>query len=438
MSTLTGQSADFAQNVTPTQSGASASFASFGDFLNIVKEPEYERQIQKKHWEDLGIRAMILQQGAEVPVERDTELYHFEETRSYIDGTATANAAIAPTDSGAVQFNEASNSVRLGDVVVINGEIVARVTARATNSWTATPYDASWGITVASGAAVQYFVSFNEFSKGTNQPTQYLIDNLERVESRLMILKDRFTMTGSQMTDKTWVDGLKGTGAYIFRAEEKGYMRFLAYQEMAMVYGRQADNANLSSDFNGTKGLFQQITERGNVIGDYLTTLADFEDLTEVLDAQAGPANYAAFLNPRQYNLAQNLISDATGLVSWGMFDNEKDIVDFNFKGLHVSGYDFMLKKWGLLTNPQLGGKVKAYKGAMIPVGTVKTQEGNLPHLSMLYKQKGGYSRKFESQTTGFANGVGNDPNGFDGLNMDYRSEIGARGVAMNAFVLIK
>ena len=439
MSTLTGQAADFAQNVTPTQSGAAASFASFGDFLNIVNEPEYERQIQKKYYEDLGIRAMLMQQGAELPVERDSELFHFEETRSYVDGTATANSSIAPSDTGAEVFNETSNSVRLGDVLVINGETVGLVTARDANTFTVTPYDSQWNITVASGAAIQYFVSFNEFSKGSNQPTQYLIDNVERVESKLMILKDRFTMTGSDMTDKTWIEGLKGTGAYIFRAEEKGYMRYLAYQEMAMVYGRDAVNTNLSSDYNGTKGLFQQITERGNVVGDYLSTLADFEDLTEVLDAQSGPANYMAFLNPRQYNLAQNLISDATGLVSWGMFNNSKDdMVYFNFKGLHVSGYDFAFKKWGLLTNPQLGGKVKSYKGAMIPVGSVKTKEGNLPCLSMLYKQKGGYSRKFESQTTGFANGVGNDANGFDGLNVDYRSEIGLRGVAMNSFVLIK
>lgn len=438
MSTITGQAGDLAQNVSPVQSGASSSFASLGDFYNTVKEPEYLRKIQKKYHEDLGIMALLMTNGQEGFTARDTENYHYEATRSFVDGTATANSAIASTDTGAEQFNETNNSVRLGDVVMIEGKVPAIVTSRATNSFTATPKTSTWGITVSSGAAVTYFVAFNEFQKGTDQPTQYLIDNVERVETKLSIMKDRYTMTGSEMTDRTWIEGLNGTGAFIYYGEEKGYMRFKAYEEMKLIFDSESENSNLSG-YNGTKGLFTQITERGNVVGDYLSTLSDVEDVTEVLDQASGPAQYAAFLNSRQFNLMQNLISDATGLVSYGLFDNDKEkMVDFKFKGLSVSGYDFFLKKWNLLNNPQLGGKNKVYKGAMIPMGQVKTQEGNIPNLSILYKKLGSYSRKFETQITGFGNGVGNDASGFDGINVDYRSECGLRGAAMNSFVLIK
>lgn len=435
MATITGQPADFSPNVTPTQSGASNSFASFGDFIDTVNEPEYVRSIQKKYNEELGITALLMMQGAEFPVSRDTELYHYEDVRSFVDGSATAGGAItAGSTTGAITFTDANHSVRDEDNLVINGRTLVHVTSTTTNTFVAVPYAAAWDITVGSGEAVDYFVSGNEFAKGTNQPTEYLIDNVERIESKLMIMKDRFTMTGSQMTDKTWIDGLKGTGAYIYRAEEKGFMRFKAYEEMTMVYGQEAENSNLSN-LQGTKGLFKQIKDRGNVVGDYLTSLSDYEDLTEVLDAVSAPVAYAQFTDSRQFNLSQNLISEATGLVSYGLFDNSADrMVSFGFKGLGISGYEFYLKKWNLLNNPQLGGKRKAYKGVMVPMGTVKTQEGNLPNLSILHKQLGSESRNFKTQISGFGY---NDPNGFDGLNVDYLSEKGFRGVAMNSFVLI-
>lgn len=439
MATITGQAADFSPNVTPTQSGASADFASFGDFIDTVKEPNYQRAIQKKYHEELGITALLEMNSLEQAVNRDSELYHYEDTRLYIDGSATAGAAItAGTSTGAVTFTDTAHSVRENDNLVIDGGTVVHVTSTTTDTFTAVPYDATWNITVGSGNSVEYFVFGNEFGKGTNQPTEYLIDNVERIESKLMIMKDTFTMTGSEMTDKTWIDGLRGTGAYIYRAEERGFMRFKAYEEMQMVYGQEASNSNLSS-LQGTKGLFRQIEDRGNVLGDYLSSLSDYEDLTEVLDAVSAPAQYAQFTDSRQFNLSQNLISDATGLVSYGLFNNDENrMVSFGFKGLSISGYEFYLKKWNLLNNPQLGGKKKVYKGAFIPMGTVKTQEGNLPNLSILYKQLGSYNRKFESWMVGAADGVYNDSDGFDGKTVNYRSEKGFRGVAMNSFALIK
>lgn len=436
MATATSTPADFSPAQFGPYSGASPEFLSLGNFMDVINDPKYTRSIQKKYVEELGIFGTIIADGAEFPIDRDENIYHWEDVRSYVDGVATSGSAIAPTDTGAVVFTDADHKVRDEDDVYINGEIPVHVTSTTSTTFTAVPKDASWNTTISNGGSVTYFVFGNEFGKGTNQPTEYLIDNLERIETKLGIMKDTFTMTGSQMTDISRIEIPGRPPAAIYHSEMKGVMRFQAYKAMKAIFDVDVNNPNLTA-LQGNKGLRRSIEERGSVFDGFLTSLSDFEDMTEVFDTQGGPVNYMFDANPRQFNLAQSLISESTGQVGYGMFNNDKDkIVDFGFKGLSISGYDFYLNKSKLLTNPQLKTNIKAF---VIPQGRTNDAKGNsLPYLSILYKQLGAYSRKYETQVTGFANNVKNDPSGFDGIKIDYRCEQGLRTVAMNAFGLVQ
>jgi len=436
MATATSTPADFSPAQAGPYSGAAPEFLSLGNYFDILNDPKYTRQIQKKYVEDLDIYGVIMAEGNEFGIDRDTDIFHFEDVRSYVNGSATVGAAVARADTGAKTFTDATHKVRDEDDIMIEGKIPAHVTATNATTFTAVPKDTTWNITISNGAAVDYFVFGNEFAKGTNQPTEYLLDNVERKETKIGIMKDRFTMTGSQMTDMSRIEIPGRPPAAIYQSEMKGLMRFRAYVAMKLIYDVEAKNTNLSA-LNGNKGLKKAIEEEGSVFEGALTSLADFQDMSEVFDSQGGPVDYLFAANPAQYNLAQNLISESTGDMGWGMFNNDKDkMMEFGFKGLHVSGYNFALKKSKLLTNPQLKTDIKAL---IIPQGLTNDAKGNsLPYLSILYKQLGAYSRKYETQITGFSNDVANDPSGFDGKNIDYRCEQGLRTVAMNAFGMVK
>jgi len=445
MATVTSQSPEYSPRQYGPFTGASTDFASIGDYINIVNDPNYTNQVLSKFKQDLDIMPMIMAAGGEFPINRDTDIFHFEQTRRYVSGDATTGGAIAPTDTSSITFTDADHKVRDEDDVIINADgksIPVHVTSTTSTTFVAVPKDTTWNITVGSGASVSYFVYGNEFGKGTNQPTEYLIDNIERKETKIGIMKDRFTMTGSQMTDHSRVTMPDGKTAYIFYAEQEGYKRFLAYQEMKLVYDVEASNTNLSS-LNGNRGLIRSIEEEGNVMSGYIDTLDQFDDLIDILDAQGGEASYSFIANTKQHLRAQNMLANTGGDITYGMFENDADgqkTLNLGFKGFSRAGYDFFFKKGAFLNNPQIGGLANTHKAFLIPQGSERdAQTGNvIPNLSILYKELNGYSRKMETQMTGFAGGVKGHPDGFDGVNVDYRKECGLRTAAMNKFVLVK
>jgi len=445
MATVTSQSPDYAPKQYGPYTGAAPDFVSIGEYLDIVNDPNYTNQILSKFKQDLDIMPMLLAAGREFPINRDNDIFHFEETRRYVSGDATTGGAIAPTDTGSITFTDADHKVRDEDdirIIADGKSIIAHVTSTTSTTFVAVPKDAQWGATVGSGASVPYHVFGNEFGKGTNQPTEYLIDNIERKETKIGIMKDRFTMTGSQMTDHSRVTLPDGRTAFIYYSEQEGYKRFLAYKEMKLVYDVEANNTNLST-LQGNKGLIRSIEEEGNVMSGYIDTLDQMDDLVNVLDAQGGEASYALAANTKQFLRLQNMLAGTGGDITYGMFDNDESgqkTLGLGFKGFTRAGYDFFLKKAAFLNNPQIGGLGNIHKAFLIPQGSERDpQTGNeIPNLSILYKELNGYSRKMETQMTGFAGNVKGDPSGFDGVNVDYRSECGLRTAAMNKFVLVK
>lgn len=447
MATVTSQAPEFSpRQFGPYTGNGLPDYITLSDYLNAVDDPDYTRQVVKKFKQDLDIIPLLMASSREFPVQRDANLFHWEETRRYVSGSATAGAAIAPGDSGSVVFSDADHRVRTGDNlnIIIGGDRVAvQVTAVTVGvSFAATPKDSTWGITVSNGGVVNYNVYGNEFGKGTNQPTQFIVDNLDRKETTLSIMKDRFTMTGDQMTDRSRVE-VPGKGeAYIYYAEMQSYARFLAYKEMKYLYDVQVTNANLTTT-QGTRGLIRAIEEDGNVMGGYIDTLDQIDDLTAVLDSQGGEDKYLVAVNTRQYSRLQNMLSANSGDIAYGMFDNDANgeiTLGLGFRGFHRNGYDFFMKKAAFLNNPQIGGLADREIGFLIPQGVVRdAQTGNvMPNLSILYKEMNGYNRRMESQMTGFAGDIKGHPDGFDGVNVDYRCQDGLRTAAMNKFVLLK
>jgi len=423
----------FRDSASPTD------FVSWGDFIQYVNEPQYAEKIKQIYMQELGITELLSSLGSEFAVGRDTENFWFEQGRRFVDGAGTIGST-SPTDTATKVIADADHKVRNGDDVIINGEIRGHVTTSNATTFTVAPYTTTWGVTFTSNQPVNYFVSSNEHAKASDQQTQWLQPNVDRHEAKLAIMKDIYKMSGSQMTDKSWVN-IGGKDAYIYLGEEEGFKRFKAYEEMKMVYGTPAENTTISSTLNGTEGLFDALEKRGNVWGGYIQSLSDIDDITEALDTESGESAMAAYVNSRQFNYLQDMVADNVGLAAYGMFDNGKeDAIKFGFSGIMRSGYEIMFHKWNLLTNPQLGGKDKVFKGVMFPLGEMRDAETgmSIPCLSVLYKELNGYSRKFESWLTGAANGTYTDSSGNDSLTVNYRSEKGMRVAGANRFVLIK
>ena len=52
---------------------ASASFVSFGDFIQYVNKPEYEDRIKEIYMQELGITELLSSLGRECALDRDWE-----------------------------------------------------------------------------------------------------------------------------------------------------------------------------------------------------------------------------------------------------------------------------------------------------------------------------------------------------------------------------
>lgn len=438
MAGLTSTPAGLTNNQFKPSSAAEA-FTSFGEYIENVNKPLYESKIRPRYMQKLGIAELMNTLGSIFPVNRGEEIYHWEEARLFIDGVGTI-AATSPTDTGTKVITDADHKVRVNDDVVIEGNITAHVTAKDATTFTVVPDTAQWDVTFSASESVDYFVYANEKGEATDQQTEWILDNVERIESKTAIISDIYKMSGTKMTDGSWID-IPGKGpAYVFYGEQKGFERFAAMREMKLVLGKFKENTNLST-LSGTQGLFDAVRTRGNIWSGYIETLSDITDITEALDTEAGENRYGAYVNSRQFNFLQDLTADNVGLAAYGMFQNgQQDAINFGFSGLKRSGYEIMFHKWNLLTNPQLLGKNKVVKGVLFPMGEMKDAKTGdmIPNMSIIYKQLGDYSRRFESWITGAAKGIYTDSAGNDSITVNYRSDEGFRLAGANQFVIIE
>jgi hypothetical protein len=310
------------------------------------------------------------------------------------------------------------------------------------------------------------FVYGSEFAKGTggmlgsNEAEDVFFSN------KPIIIKDKYTVSGSDMAQVGWVEVTTENGAtgylWYIKSEHETRLRFEDYLEMAMVEGTPAaDNSGALTALSpggvtvpysvtaGTEGMFNAIETRGNVwSGGTPSSLGDFDTIVQRLDKQGAIAENALFLN-RQFSFdiddmlaAQN--SYGAGGTSYGLFDNSEEMaLNLGFSGFR-RGYEFYKTDWKYLNDATLrGGLVGgAINGVLVPAGTMTVYDQVLgknarrPFLHVRYRASETEDRRYKTWITGSAGGA--QTSDLDAMEVNFLSERALCTLGANNFFIFK
>jgi hypothetical protein len=315
--------------------------------------------------------------------------------------------------------------------------------------------------TVLSTGTWSVWIYGSEFRKGTAgmaESTQ-VFDSF--FENNPIILKDKFTVTGSDMTQIGWVEVTTENGAsgylWYMKAEHEARLRFDDYLEASMLEAVPAAAANsgaTTAGFKGTEGVFSALTTRGNIFsGGFPTSLVDFDSIVQRLDKQGAIEENAIFVNRAasfaidDFLAAQN--SYGTGGTSYGLFNNSEQMaLNLGFRGFR-RGYDFYKTDWKYLNDPTMRGQGTAsgtvggaINGMIVPVGStnvydeVMGQNAKRPFLHVRYRETDAESRKYKTWATGSAGGAATSD--LDALEVHYLSERAVCTLGANNFFLFQ
>ena len=306
------------------------------------------------------------------------------------------------------------------------------------------PFDASDNVTI--------FVYGSEFKKGTNGMVGSLEADFEAKENNPIIIKDKYEVSGSEMAHVGWVEVATENGAsgylWYLKSEHETRLRFEDYLEMSMVEGEPAASGSgaATAGFKGTKGLFYEIENGGNVSTGDIGDRTDLENIAKVLDKEGAIQENVLFVNrDTSFKIdtvlaAQNNSGASTS--SYGLFDNDEDMaLNLGFSGFRI-GYDFYKSDWKYLNDAVTRGNVGGIDGILVPAGTVTIYDQVLgenakrPFLHVRYRVSPTEDRKYKSWVVGSAGGAMTSDK--DNMEVHFLSERALCTMGVNNFLLMK
>ena len=415
-----------------------------------------------------------------IVVDAGTESAGTFQVLSDIDGN---NAGDTPA------FTLADHGVRANDLCLVASPGVTTL-CLATDVDTAVimlePYDAadlSAHTSLTAGTATLLVVG-SEYAKGksyssgaasanpltaadsheANEPTFKSFNN------KPIIMKDYYEVSGSDASRIGWVEitSEEGTSGYLWylKAEADTRARFTDYLEMAMLEAVRGSNSTvvdasigLSGTDNsvGTQGLFDAITDRGNVTSgvtgvNAATDLAEFDAILAEFDNQGAIEENMMFVN-RATSLAiddmlASMNSYGAGGTSYGVFDNDEDMaLNLGFSGFRRGSYDFYKSDFRYLNDKATRGGINAaagsaaIRGVIVPAGTSSVYDQMLgknmkrPFLHVRYRASQTDNRRLKTWVTG---SVGAATSALDAMQMHFLSERCLITQGANNFMLMK
>lgn len=378
----------------------------------------------------------------------------FEETRLH-NSPAGATVGIT-TDGGSetlvVSITAGADrdnlNVRLYDIVLI-GNDSALVTAVAGDNSTVTcqPYQ-PWTIDYAALDPVVLIITGNEYEPGTDQPAEFIESGVRLLTSPAMILKDNYKVTGSQATNRSWIEvpsNFPGGGGYLWYMKGEGDMRkrYQNYRIMSMVTGQVNTTGGITQNVKGTEGIVSAVKSRGINVNGEITLLTEIDSLILEFAKIRADKEYTGWLNTDQKLKFDNLLATAAGAginASYGMFGMSKDTaLNLGFSSYERGGYTMHLKQWDLLDDPTLLGSNPEYmRGLFVPgMKRLEKKSNSMTHaFSVRYKDYGGYNRDMEHWVLGSA--LQAKTNGMDWTSFEYRSELAAQVFGATRYAIIK
>ncbi len=445
------------------------------DFLNQYLPDTYEKEFER--YGNRTISSFLRMVGAEIPSNSDLVKWA-EQGRLHIKYIDVGTTAAAADDNAVFQVNDAgvpafaaNNGIalRVGQTVMVvqnggtgsNKGIITAVDT-ANNRFTVAFYEAAGLVTAGTGDAnadVTVFVYGSEFKKGTNGMQGSLEADDIFFENSPIILKDKYSVNGSDMAQIGWVEVTTENGAtgflWYLKSEHETRLRFEDYLETSMIEAvpAAAGGGAAAADFKGTEGIFYTVENRGNVwAGGNPAALAEFDAIISRLDKQGAIEENVIFLD-RDFGFdiddmlaAQN--SYGAGGTSYGLFDNDEQMaLNLGFTGFR-RGYDFYKSDWKYLNDPTMRGGLPTAAGSgrvnglLVPAGTTSVYDQVLgknakrPFLHVRYRASQTEDRKMKTWITGSAGGASNSD--LDAMEVNFLSERCICTMGANNFFLFE
>ena len=327
-------------------------------------------------------------------------------------------------------------------------------------------YEATGQAWAGAGTTASMFIYGSEFAKGTPGMLGSLESQDLIFDNKPIIIKDQYTVNGSDMAQIGWIEVTTENGAngylWYLKSEHETRMRFEDYLETAMVEAVPADAASGAGDFiqnvglglsaanqSGSDGIFFSVENRGNVwSGGNPVTLAGFDSVIQRLDKQGAIEENVLFVN-RNFSFdiddmlaAQN--SYGAGGTSYGLFDNDKEMaLNLGFTGFR-RGYDFYKSDWKYLNDPAMRGDIEGGRvnGLMVPAGSTTVYDQILgknakrPFLHVRYRASETEDRRYKTWITGSAGAARTDTN--DSMTVSFLSERAVCTLGANNFFIFE
>ena len=450
--------------------GAGPGASEFADFAQQYLPELYEQEVER--FGNRTISGFLRMVGAEMPMTSDQVIWS-EQNRLHIayDTVAEVAGVFTPNLAG---LGVTQHAVRVGNTIVVFNPatgvtlkgLVTAVNVAAT-TFTASCYTAAGWAGLGAGN-LRLFVYGSDFGKGQAGMGGGVEPNFTQFSNKPTIIKDQYTVNGSDTAQIGWVevateDGTTGFLWYM-KAESETRLRYEDYLEMVCVEGELAtlglgagsvgNLTNAQTSF-GTQGFFSALEDRGNVYAGFsgaaapgAGALGDFDQILQQLDKQGAIEENMLFLDRATALDFDDMIGAQAGggyaaasSVSYGLFDNSDQMaLNFGFSGFRRGSYDFYKTDWKYLNDASTRGMVDNIKGVLIPAGTSTVYDQMLgqnirrPFLHVRYRASQTDDRRLKSWITGSVGGAYTSD--LDAMEIHYLSERCLCVQAANNFVL--
>jgi hypothetical protein len=343
---------------------------------------------------------------------------------------------------------QATHNVRVNDTVLVfdgTSEYQATVTSIISpTSFTATNNQGTnMDVTNTCDVVVDFANSFAKGANGFSEGRKWE-PNIHTNYSH--IIKEYYDINNSDMAHTTWINTPNGPMWYNFEMENTS-MLFDNKVELAhLLWKRKA-----SGNDRGMNGLVPTIENRGNIVNEYIETIADLDAISLRMKRQGVTAReFTIWCDFEQMVKLRNCIAGvnahfAAG-ANYGIFNNKKDnAIALGFSSINIGAYTYHFAPLDLLDDPTLLGTDHALATSIaaiiVPGGSTNaTIEGNsstVPYFSIKSRVEGKTNRRRVVNIKGndFANLQDGNK---DITTMDFLSEQTQQLVGANAFVVVR
>jgi len=460
------------------------------NFLNQYLPDTYEKEFER--YGNRTVASFLRMVGAEMPTTSD-QIKWAEQGRLHIKYTSCTSGAIATSDTATITVGDAldpnpaatdgsANPLNTGGIAIRVGQtvMITSNTGTGANKGIVTSVDYAGGTfavayyeaggqTFGNSETLTVFIYGSEFKKGSAGMVESLEANDEIFDNSPIIMKDAYRVTGSDMAQIGWIEVTTENGAtgylWYMKSEHETRLRFEDYMETAMLEAVPAETDSgaiavtaAGVGNKGTKGIFYEVNNRGNVFGGgYPTVLSDFDDIISRLDKQGAIEENVLFLNREASFAMDDMLaaqnSYGAGGTSYGLFDNDEQMaLNLGFSGFR-RGYDFYKSDWKYLNDPTMRGglsdgwssgatSAQTITGMLVPAGSTTVYDQVLgknakrPFLHVRYRASETEDRRYKTWMTGSAGGAATSD--VDEMKVNFLTERAVCVMGANNFFLFR